>query len=219
MEAPTLKITSEEEKKKNIVAVCSLLDKSAMSRNVFTHEECERIIEMGRTWENIDAKIQTKSPDPESEKRNDYRNCKMYGPPTENMDSWIWIGQKISDVIHSFNAKDGWKFHLLGMAERPMLMEYEQGGPGHYGGKYDWHIDLGPSRLAATRKVGFTLFLNDDYEGGEFEIKTGRETYTPPEQKAGNLLMFPSYLVHRVKLVTGGKRSVIVGWVHGNSFT
>ena len=127
--------------------------------------------------------------------------------------NWLWIGEKISATLYNFNAKEGWKFNLIGMAERPMMMEYEEGG-----GKYDWHIDLGPSRLASTRKLSFSLFLNDDYEGGEFQIKTGRENYIPPEQETGNLLFFPSYLVHRVTLVTKGTRMAIVGWVHGNSF-
>lgn len=214
----TLKVIPEEKPDINKVTTCSLLDKSAMSRKLFTEEECKKIIEMGRTWERVDAQIQTKSPEAESEKNDDYRNCKMHGPPVDNTKSWLWIGEKISAAIYNFNAKEGWKFNLIGMAERPMLMEYEQGGPIHAGGKYDWHIDLGPSRLASTRKLGFTLFLNDDYDGGEFQIKSGRENYIPPQQETGNLLFFPSYLVHRVTLVTRGTRSVIVGWVHGNSF-
>ena len=218
MTTPSLKVLPEEKPDINKVQTCSLLDKSAMSRNVFTKEECKRIIEIGRSWQQIDAKIQTKSPEEETEKNEDYRNCKMYGPPVDDTKGWLWIGEKISAAIYNFNAKEGWKFNLIGMAERPMMMEYEQGGPEHFGGKYDWHIDLGPSRLASTRKLGFTLFLNDDYDGGEFQIKSGRENYIPPQQETGNLLFFPSYLVHRVTLVTKGTRSVIVGWVHGNSF-
>ena len=209
----TLKVIPEEKPDINKVATCSLLDKSALSRNVFTKEECKRIIEIGRSWELVDAQIQTKSPEAESEKNDDYRNCKMYGPPVDETAGWLWIGQKISAAIYNFNGKEGWKFNLIGMAERPMMMEYEEGN-----GKYDWHMDLGPSRLASTRKLGFTLFLNDDYEGGEFQIKTGRENYIPPQQETGNLLFFPSYLVHRVTLVTKGTRVVIVGWIHGNSF-
>ena len=214
----TLKVIPEEKPDINKVQTCNLLDKSAMSRKLFTEEECKKIIEMGRTWEQVDAEIQTKNPEAESVKNDDYRNCKMYGPPVDNTKSWLWIGEKISTAIYNFNAKEGWKFNLIGLAERPMLMEYEQGGPIHAGGKYDWHIDLGPSRLASTRKLGFTLFLNDDYEGGEFQIKTGRENYIPPQQETGNLIFFPSYLLHRVTLVTRGTRSVIVGWIPGNSF-
>ena len=209
----TLKIIPEEKPDINKVATCSLLDKSAMSRKVFTEEECKSIIEMSKTWEQLDAKIQTKSSEEELEKNDDYRNCKMYGPPLDKTESWLWIGEKISASIYNFNAKDGWKFNLVGMAERPMMMEYTE-----LVGKYDYHVDLGPSKLASTRKLGFSLFLNNDYEGGKFQIKTSRTEYIPPEQEAGNLLFFPAYLLHRVTLVTKGTRCVLVGWIHGDSF-
>ena len=232
MTTPKLKVI-EEKPDINKVQTCNLLDKSAMSRNLFTKEECERIIEMGRTWEQIDAQIQTKNPEAESEKNDDYRNCKMYGPPVDETESWLWIGQKISTAIYNFNSKDGWKFNLIGMAERPMMMEYEQGGPMHSGGKYDWHIDLGPSRLASTRKLGFSLFLNDDYEGGEFQFKFAdnkrkgldkvahglkTNTLTAPVKGVGSVIVFPSYLLHRVKPVTKGTRYSLVVWSLGPPF-
>jgi PKHD-type hydroxylase len=211
--SPSLKVIPEEKPDINKVQSCKLLDKSAMSRNIFTKEECKRIIEIGKSCLSEYPQIQTKNPEAESEKNYDYRNCKMYAPSVDETADWMWFAQRISTSIYNFNAKEGWKFNLIGMAERPMMMEYEEGQ-----GKYDWHIDLGPSSLASTRKLGFTLFLNDDYEGGEFQIKTGRENYIPPQQETGNLLFFPTYLVHRVTLVTRGTRSVVVGWVHGNSF-
>ena len=111
-----------------------------------------------------------KNKEEETVVNDDYRNCSIYAPPVNDQPSWLWIGEKISKAIYSFNSKDGWKFHLLGMAERPMMMKYEQGGPLHAGGKYDWHIDLGPGKVASSRKLGFSLFLNDDYEGGEIEF-------------------------------------------------
>ena len=78
------------------------------------------------------------------------------------------------------------------------------------------------ARLIPSRRLRNNLSINVHLkhhdEGGEFQIKTGRENYIPPQQETGNLLFFPSYLVHRVTLVTKGTRSVIVGWVHGNSF-
>ena len=120
----TLKVIPEEKPDINKVQTCNLLDKSAMSRKLFTEEECKKIIEMGRTWEQVDAEIQTKNPEAESVKNDDYRNCKMYGPPVDNTKSWLWIGEKISAAIYNFNAKEGWKFNLIGLAERPMMMEY-----------------------------------------------------------------------------------------------
>ena len=78
------------------------------------------------------------------------------------------------------------------------------------------------SRLIPSKRLRNNLSINvhlkHHSEGGEFQIKTGRENYIPPQQATGNLLLFPSYLVHRVTLVTEGTRFAIVGWVHGNSF-
>jgi PKHD-type hydroxylase len=72
------------------------------------------------------------------------------------------------------------------------------------------------------RKLSFTLMLNDDYEGGEFEI--GRYSFgewqlktetTVAENKTGTLVVFPSTLPHRVKPVSKGIRKSLVGWVPG----
>ena len=101
----TLKVIPEETPDINKVATCNLLDKSALSRNVFTKEECKRIIEIGKSWELVDAQIQTKSPEVESEKNDDYRNCKMYGPPVDETAGWLWIGQKISAAIYTLMLK------------------------------------------------------------------------------------------------------------------
>ena len=79
----TLKVIPEEKPDINKVTACSLLDKSALSKNVFTKEECKRIIEIGRSWELVEAQIQTKNPEAESVKNDDYRNCTMYGPPVD----------------------------------------------------------------------------------------------------------------------------------------
>jgi PKHD-type hydroxylase len=61
------------------------------------------------------------------------------------------------------------------------------------------------------RKLSFSLLLNDDFDGGDFEL------LQPPriEKVAGKLIVFPSYLPHRVTRVTRGVRYVIFGWFYG----
>ena len=103
---------------------------------------------------------------------------------------------------------------MTGMFEQAIYLTYDY----KVKGKYEYHMDVGGEGPMGYRKISATLLVNDDYEGGEFQIKTGRENYIPPQQETGNLLFFPSYLVHRVTLVTKGTRVAIVGWVHGNSF-
>ena len=92
----------------------------------------------------------------------------------------------------------------------------------HYdvGDHYCWHTDIVPRK--PTRKLSFTLMLNDDYDGGEFEV--GRFSFgdrelntsiTTAENKAGTLIVFPSTLPHRVKPVLNGIRKSLVGWIPG----
>lgn len=197
----------------NQLKTCKVLDKTATKVGMFTPEECEKIIEMGLTWESALGNIQTKSHDEEFEPNTDYRNCMIYTPPGDDLEPWLWIGEKISEQIYAFNSTNGWKFDLVGMAERPMMMEYVEGE-----GKYDWHIDLGPGKVPCTRKIAFSVNLNDDFEGGELQIMTGRDPIVPAEQVTGTMIFFPTYMCHRITKVTKGTRRAIVGWLHGNSF-
>ena len=86
------------------------------------------------------------------------------------------------------------------------FMRYDQGD--HY---ENAHWDCEETRTENQRKLSFTLMLNDDYQGGELDI-VGEHI----ESKTGRLIIFPSYLMHRVRRVTEGTRYVIVGWLLGD---
>jgi len=116
------------------------------------------------------------------------------------------------DIIND----DNFKFDLYPFFEKESI-QYS-----HYdvGDHYSWHTDIVGS--SPPRKLSFSLMLNDDYEGGEFEI--GRyscgdyelKTVTvAAENKTGTLIVFPSALPHRVKPVTKGIRKSLVGWIPG----
>jgi PKHD-type hydroxylase len=84
-------------------------------------------------------------------------------------------------------------------------------------GKYDWHHDVdwnNPSGL--DRKLSVTVQLSDpsEYEGGDFQFM---EVEQPSEEAKtkGTILMFPSYLQHRVTPVTDGVRKSLVLWFTG----
>ena len=59
-------------------------------------------------------------------------------------------------------------------------------------------------------QVSSLLFLNDDYEGGEFIV--AGETYSP---KKGSAIIFPSNFMypHEVGLVTKGIRWSVLTWL------
>ena len=120
--------------------------------------------------------------------------------------------------LHWVNAinEDNFKFDLYPFFDKKKI-QYSRYDVGDH---YCWHMDV-ISRLP-QRKLSFTLTLNDDYEGGEFEI--GRYSFgdwqlktetTIAENKTGTLIVFPSTLPHRVKPVTKGIRKSLVGWAPG----
>ena len=59
-----------------------------------------------------------------------------------------------------------------------------------------------------------SIILNDEYEGGEFEF-FAKDTIL---SKRGTIIVFPSYMQHRVKPVTKGTRYSLVTWFCGEPF-
>lgn len=84
-------------------------------------------------------------------------------------------------------------------------------------GHYDWHIDVNwDGDQLRDRKLSVTVQLSDpsEYEGGGFEFA---ECQTPDvsSRLKGTVLVFPSYLQHRVLPVTSGTRKSLVAWFEG----
>ena len=84
------------------------------------------------------------------------------------------------------------------------------------GGHYGWHHDINWNNTTnADRKLSITVQLSDpsDYEGGDFEFS---EAGMDGDFKSkGTVLVFPSYLNHRVLPVTSGTRKSLVAWFLG----
>jgi len=87
----------------------------------------------------------------------------------------------------------------------------------HVGHQYDFHMDSG-SASEYPRKLSISAILNDGYEGGYFEFFTGGGAATRVMLPKGQVLVFPSWLVHRVTPVLNGTRLSLVAWAHGPRF-
>ena len=66
-----------------------------------------------------------------------------------------------------------------------------------------------------TRKLSMTIVLNEDYEGGEFEFF---QDINLIKEKMGTVIVFPSYMVHKVRPITKGTRYSLVAWFCGEPF-
>jgi PKHD-type hydroxylase len=87
------------------------------------------------------------------------------------------------------------------------------------GGHYAYHKDTElPNNQKITRKLSAVLFLSDpkDYEGGVFEFKALEGQIDKMPQ--GSIIVFPSYVEHRVTPVTSGERYTAVAWALGPAF-
>lgn len=85
------------------------------------------------------------------------------------------------------------------------------------GGKYDWHHDVDWNSTANTdRKLSLTIQLShpSEYDGGDFEFS---EVTALPDyaKEQGTVMVFPSYLAHRVTPLTRGIRRSLVAWFSG----
>lgn len=78
-------------------------------------------------------------------------------------------------------------------------------------GYYNWHTDSGPV-LYKERYCSMVIQLNDEYTGGELQIKDKDENEITLEKGLGNLFLFYSHLTHRVKPIISGTRYSLVNW-------
>ena len=206
---------------------CPNLDRVATLPNLFTPDECQQIINTAlNDWDERESMIQR---DEGTEiKQNfkedfDYRNTTLFIP--KGRDEWLF--NKIMGAIMAFNnSESGYHFDVRGLAEPPNVMRYQAPDISKHGkpGKYDWHMDVGPGPVPSMRKISYSILLNPtEYEGGELCFHIGRNTDPHGDQHMesmlGSMLLFPSYMVHRVLPMTKGTRYAIVGWAHGSSFS
>ncbi len=87
---------------------------------------------------------------------------------------------------------------------------------GDENGCYDWHTDSYelPCDIAFNRKLSCVIALSDpaDYEGGEFYLGYRSD---PFKFSKGDVIVFPSFQLHKVAPVTRGTRYTLVSWAEG----
>ena len=87
-----------------------------------------------------------------------------------------------------------------------------------------WHTDthLHADSNASQRKLSISIQLSDpnDYEGGDLEFCDGNLSCIPREKLRGKgtVIIFPSFVTHRVTPVTKGVRHSLVSWCEGSAW-
>lgn len=125
-----------------------------------------------------------------------------------------WMYHKIVKIVKTLNTQY-YNFDIRS-AEPTQFGTYKASNGGHF----DWHMDAQTDIVTNNmRKLSIILFMSDPttYEGGKFQIFVGSKE-VDIDTRRGMLLMFPSYLVHRVTPITKGIRRTVVTWCSGPLF-
>ncbi len=169
---------------------------------VFLPHEIDKIISL---WDD-DKTIKATLGGDEKEYDDELRQSSvMFLDDSQEMQ---WIYEKLKMIAISANQERYW-FDLLGFHQELQLTRYSEGD------FFDWHLDFGAAEISA-RKLSVTVQLSDpdEYEGGDLEFMINHKTVKAPREK-GTIVVFPSFIMHRVTPITKGTRQSIVGWVSG----
>ena len=123
-----------------------------------------------------------------------------------------WLYDRMQAIIRTVNQQ-AYRFDLEGFNEAFQYSVYH----GAEGGHYDWHIDWGPNEV--QRKLSASVQLTDPggYEGCDLEFHGARQIEVAPRDR-GAVIVFPSFIQHRVTPCTKGTRKAIVAWATGPQF-
>lgn len=143
---------------------------------------------------------------------NDYRRSSVKWVPFDNEFKWIY--DKLGEMAMEAN-KEMFHFDLWTMPENIQYTEYYASEKGHY----DWHMDIGADELS-QRKLSITVQLSDtdDYTGGELQLWPGGNYPIQAPRGKGNVVLFPSFMMHRITPVLSGTRKSFVIWLGGGHY-
>ena len=179
---------------------------AVVHHNAFSKETCQKIIQ---SIENVNGESATVGSGAEGVIDKKIRDVNKISTPINN-----GIGATLTGIGLNIN-QNYFKFDVKGSNQSEFL---RYGIDGHYNTHIDTFFDLKDVKnLLSVRKLTVLLFLNDDFEGGKFFLSTGGDRYYPP-QKAGTVVVFPSFFPHSVEPVTEGNRVSLVNWLNGPMF-
>lgn len=144
-------------------------------------------------------------------------------------DYWIW--KEIKPYIHEANRAAGWNFEW-DYSECFQFTRYKKGQ------FYGWHEDSFPEPYdrpntpeihGRIRKLSVSCVLSDpqkDFTGGDLEFNVNHPNKSEKENQVvckeartlGSIIVFPSFVRHRVKKVKEGTRYSLVIWNVGKPF-
>jgi PKHD-type hydroxylase len=173
--------------------------------NCFSEDEIKQILNLQNIFKINTSKVV-------KEDITDYRISDNFWIPKNSVEH-KWIYDRLLKYIKI--ANETYNFDLTFIKDDIQFTLYKSSN----NGQYKWHNDILNYDIESMRKLSISVQLSneDEYEGGELEIISAPNNFIAPKKK-GTIIIFPSFLIHRVKEVTKGNRISLVLWIDGPSF-
>jgi len=174
---------------------------------LFTPDQCRQIIECGKRQKPQKAQVGMGKPGGGLDTKKRVTTI-----------SWIPFKEmpEMYDQVNVFIQKanrNHFGFEGIEITENAQFTEYPEGG------FYDWHMDSDVNMMhePPVRKISMTCLLSPEnqFEGGDLELMA-KGKRAPLKQ--GHVIVFASFLNHRVAPVTRGVRQSLVMWFGGTPF-
>ena len=168
----------------------------------FSSESCDKIIKQCEKQNLEETSIGSKSQTIDKT----IRDTKRIVLPND-----ISIGATLTGIGFQANAYK-WKFDVT-KSNQTEFLKYDKNG--HFSSHVDTFLESFDNK--ETRKISIILILNNEFEGGKFWIQIGVNKVYPKQDK-GDIIIFPSFLLHGVEPITSGIRRSMITWLVGPYF-
>lgn len=168
-------------------------------KNFLTKEECNNILEFSLSNLELKPALVGGGSLPNIESRKSNVSFFNYN------EKFPHLAKKILDAIQTDFRFNGYN---LEFNNRFQFTEYK------IDDFYNWHTDYTINEFGKSRVCSMVIQLNDDYEGGNLELKDESNNVIQLEKGIGNLYTFLSDIEHRVDVVNSGVRYSLVNWLN-----
>ena len=177
-------------------------------KNIVSKDFVDEIVEIGETLDTQDATVTLNGERQKVKKETRISEVSFFDDEDQH-----YIEEILKPIVRTVNHLNNWNVKFFDDYNYAQYTKY------NVGGYYKFHMD-NRENINKNRKISMTLLLNDsrkDFEGGEFEFKSSNESSIILDELTdrGDMVIFPSHLVHRVNPITKGVRKSLVMWWTG----
>ena len=186
-------------------------------RNFFSHDECDKILEESTEWDIESAKVYM-NPGGWDEKEEHKLRKGVIRHLRNPTNEYGWIHNIIFEAAQHYRAHYR-RTHPI-IPDKPIIVlevaTYVEPGD-HFNVHQDTYIKNNyiVENNNRTRKLSMSCLLNEEFSGGKLCFKNKEGDMFPLEMYKGDVVVFPSYSVHKVEPLLDGERYSLVSWVMG----